>query len=417
MQIISKPLIYLLIFLISFEGVFNFYKIGGLSFVRLIELIYFIFLFKVFLESYRNIALKKFYIMFFAFLITSFLRIFSVTFIQNDLDTYLFKTIFNILFLVLYLFLNYYIINKNFNYIKIILFINFFIVLIAFFQSSLTPLTDLAWEIKYQYFGLNSIGFEDSNTFRKRVIGLYPFSIPLAYVLVTNMILTVYLYLKEKNNIYLLYFLFLGIVSVFTLTRSIIISWLILTIYVSYINIFKFNLFKKILFITIISLTLSYGINKYIENADSLDRITKTDGASAEGRLPLAITGIYAVLKYPLGISEYNYNQVKKEMFYEFQNTSILKYDSHNGIINIGIEYTLLGIFIFIFTLYSINKIMKKYIDKELRYFFYIAFLSYIANALFHNNILVIDDYYSLILFAILAYEIKLKKEQKIEKN
>jgi hypothetical protein len=336
------------------------------------------------------------------------LKLFTVTFLQDSLDMSIFIEAIRVVFLVIIIYLIYYVLINYKNTLQIILIVNSIIMLVAFFQSSLTPFTDIAWDLKNNYFSLNTVGYDDNITFRKRVTGFYSTSIPLAYVLTMNMIITVYLYLKNKSNIYIMYFVFLGVIAILSLTRSVVLSWAVLFLYISFISLVKAKIINKILFIILLFFSFSYATNIYINNMDSLDRVTNTNGASAQGRLPLAITGLYATVKYPFGISKENYKIVKEEMYEILHNKNILKYSSHNGVVNIGLKYTFFGLIIFILFLFYMIKLIKQNLPSEMKYFFIVAFFAYLANSLFHNTFIIIDDFYGIILLSIIAYEYKI---------
>jgi len=405
--------LYLLLFLFAFEGTLGTMKIAGISYPRIIESIIFIFLIKKYLyDSFENKILLLLNKVFFIFIMLLFLKLFTVTFLQNDLELTIFIEVIRVVFLVIIIYLIYYALLNYKNTLQIILILNFFIILVAFFQSSLTPFTELAWDLKNTYFASNAVGYDDTVSFRKRVTGFYSTSIPLAYVLTMNMIMTIYLYIKNENNIYILYFIFLGIVAVFSLTRSVVLSWVVLFIYLSYINLAKSKLINKLIFSIFLFFSFSYATTVYINHIDTLDRITSTKGKSAEGRLPLALTGLYTTLQYPMGASEHSYEIAKQEMYDILHNENILKYESHNGIVNIGLKYTLFGLFVFIIFMFKLIKLMQNNFSKEIVQFFYIAFFAYLANALFHNNFIVIDDFYGITLFAMIAYEYKINKEK-----
>jgi len=410
--------ILLLLFLIAFEGAFGLIQIAGSSFPRLIQGIFFIFLFKEFIkDNNQNKVLLYINTLFFIFIILLGLKLLTVTFVQGQYEFNIIIDFFRVISIIIYIYLTYYLLKQDLNNLNIILLLNSFIMLVAFFQSNVTPLTDLAWDVKNNYFPMNTTGYVDNITFRKRVTGVYSTSIPLAYVLTTNMILTMYMFVKTKLNLYVIYFIFLGAIAVFSLTRSVFLSWIVLSIYLTYFIFFKLTIFKKILLVIFIIFTTFYTMNIYIENQDKFDRITSVDGASAQGRLPLAITGLYTIIKHPFGVSKADYNEAKKEMYAIYHVSNILQFTSHNGFINVGFKYTLLGIFIFIYFMYYIRRILRKSsVSKEMRLFFLVGVMAYFANSLFHNAFIVIDDFYGLILLSIIAYEYSLVEQGK-EKN
>lgn len=398
----------LLLFLIAFEGVFGEYKVGGIGVVRMIEICFFLMVFNQFLNDSRNKILSSTNWIFLIFIILLILKFFTITFIFRSIELDIVLDIIRIITLVIHLYLMFYLIRRNYKNINIIIGFNLLIMFIAFFQSGLTPLTDWAWAIKYDYFDSGWEGFEDSIFFRKRVIGLYLSSIPLAYVLVGNMILGLYMNIKTNKNVYIIYFVFLGLISIFSLTRSVVLSWIVLFLFIiiRYLATSKISIFKKGLFALVVFGILIYSTAFYLDNMSKLERISSVSGDSATGRIPLAITGLYATFRYPMGPSEAQYQNAKLEMFKVFHHHHILDYGSHNGIVNIGLKYSLIGLIAFFIYMAKIrNRIEHSAISTEMRFFFLFAAIAYLVNSIVHNKFFVIDDFYGLVLIALIAYE------------
>lgn len=386
-----------ILFLIATEGLFAEYKI-----VRLMELTFFIYIIRYFYEDLnRNKVILTTFKFTILLLLMLCLKLFTITFIYYQSDFDIFTSAIRLILMFMVFYTIYFIISKDIKYLNLLLLLNFPILLVAFFQSDLTPLTDFAWNLKFNYFR----GPEDTPWFRTRVNGLYEYAIPFGYVLVTNMIISSYMYKKFGTNIYFYYFIFLGIVSTFTLTRSVMISWVIVFIYIIYLGMKKINIVKKSIFIITLFAMISYGVNAYTENTDRFSRLSSTSDESAQGRLPLAITGLYTLVTHPFGLTDQEYKIAKEEMYALYQNQNILDFASHNGLLNLGFVYTFMGLLSFFLYIIYVMILSRDRFDKDNKIFFTIALFAYLGNALFHNNFIFYMDFYGFILLAILAFE------------
>lgn len=387
-----------ILFLIATEGLFAEYKI-----VRLIELTFFIYILRYFHEDLnRNKVILTTFNFTILLLLMLCLKLFTITFIYYQVDFDIFISAIRLILMFMVFYTIYFIISKDIKYLNLLLVLNFPILLVAFFQSDLTPLTDFAWDLKFNYFRGPP---EDTPWYRTRVNGLYEYAIPLGYVLVTNMIISSYLYKKFGTNIYFYYFIFLGIISAFTLTRSVMLSWGIVFIYMIYLSMKKTNIVKKSMFILTLFAIISYGANVYIENTDSFDRLSSTSDQSAQGRLPLAITGMYTLIMHPFGLTDKEYKIAKEEMYAIYQNKNILDFASHNGLLNLGFVYTFIGLLSFFLYILYVMILTRDRFDKDNKIFFTVAVFAYLGNAMFHNNFIFYMDFYGFILLAILAFE------------
>ncbi len=415
-----KALMYIYIALIlATEGILQGLKISGIDISRVLQVAVFIFLIKSFyFDINNNKALRTIFYFFIVMLLFLSLKMFVTTFYFNDLDMDIFFDAIRLILMMVSLYLTYYIIKKDMKYLNLILIFNLPIMLVAFFQFQMFPFSDIAWDIKFDYFNYQRVTFhgegtlETNNSFRQRVIGLYATSIPLSYILVTNMIIGLYLYLKTNSKIYLLYFLFLGITSFFTLTRSVVLAFFILLIYVGYIGLVKSSLKKKIYTIIIITVLSFASLFLLGESEGKLDRLSSSEGKSATGRLPLAITGAVALIKYPFGITDAKYDEVKKEMYQVLRHPNVLKFTSHNGLLNVGFTYTVFGLLYFIYFIFKMKKVLKQYLSPKMMQFFIVGTFAYFAHGLFHNNFIFVVEFYILIVLAIIANEYRIEREK-----
>lgn len=416
-----KLLFIFIAFIIATDGILIGFKILGIDISRFFQFLSFLFIISSFYKSiFDNYIFKQYIKLGLAFIFFIFLKLFTTTFIlEDEIRLNIINNISRVVLSLIFIYLVYFILLKKFSFLKYILIFNLPIMLIAFFQFQIFPFSDIAWDIRFNYFNfghVNTFGtveLEENMVFRKRVVGLYSTSVPLAYVLVTNMIIGLYLYLKEKNILYFIYFIIIGITAVFSLTRSAVLAFLILFIYIVIKKLYKSNLTKKIFFLLGIIFLILFSIDFYNKSEENLSRVTSVNGNSATGRIPLVITGAAALIQYPFGISKEKYQQVKKEMYYILKHPNVLKFTSHNGLMNLGFNYTLFGLIYFLFIFYFIFKKLKMYISKEYYLFFIISSIAYLSNGFFHNNFIFNKDFYGLILLSLIAYEYNFQKRNK----
>src|SRR5690606_14949160 len=75
---------------------------------------------------------------------------------------------------------------------------------------------------------------------------------------------------------------------------------------------------------------------------DGSSRLTKVSGQS-DSRPLLWMTGVYTVFNNPFGVSEQEYSQARKEIFFSFGNPVVLLMSTHNGFLNLGFHYSIFG--------------------------------------------------------------------------
>jgi len=138
--------------------------------------------------------------------------------------------------------------------------------------------------------------------------------------------------------------------------------------------------------------------------------LNATDNVS---RIDFAKTGLIAITKYPLGISNENYLQIKKEMSSKYSNPLILQFESHNGFVNFGLHFTLFGLLLMGLQSYLI--IRKVIYHKLNEQFLLISSLAYIMHVMVHNKFIFIDDFSMSVLLALFALEFENKTERKSE--
>ncbi len=421
-RIYAGTLYFLTAFLIATEGIFAGYKIGPIDYHRLAEFVIFLLILKYLLRDLKGnrviLLIFQTTALLYALLIFKF---FVLLYFKNEYDPQLIHSGHRLVFLFIYMYLVYYFLQKNYTFLKLVLMFAFPIFLIAFLQFNLIPFNELAWELKLNYFNQNTppefLPYQHEASFRSRLSGLYGYAIPLAYATTTYMLLTLYVYVKENSVLFLLYFMFLVVISIISLTRSTALAGVSLLVYFIYTAMMQSSQIKKLAILSILAISLLVFVDFYTTQTESLERLTNTEDGSATGRLPLALTGLYNMAVHPLGASEEETKQIKEEMYAIFHHRNILHYPSHNGLLELGIQYTSIGIFVFIIFLYRLKKMTFPYLEPKLRIFFSFSLLAYFMNSFFHNAFIFTSDFFIMGMFAVLAYEYKLAKQREEAKN
>ena len=396
------------------------YKVAGISIDRIMQIFIFIFIFKHFTKDLKDKNLKFVEIIILWFLILIIFNNFSLL-IQNEdkitLMTFTRDTI-RVFMYGIFTYLVYYLLKNDMKKLNIILLIQFSAVLLAFFQNPMTPLTDWSQQLKMNYFLVNMMQadqewynafMDDTNYNFMRVSGPYGQVVTMSYTLVVSAILTTYMYLSTNKKIYIYFLLFLFLVSVMSLTRSAVGGIFIMLLFIAGK--------EKVYFIGLLALGIIYmlffGDFDY-SNLDNYTRVISTDDTSAQGKVPIWITGIATIIMYPFGITDMDYMSVKELMYSIYKNEDILRYPSHNGIINLGFQYTILGVFLFVYFIYRLCK-MSNILTKKERKFWLFAFFAYLFQQSFHNNGIFYVEFNVLIILALYLVEINSKKIRGME--
>jgi hypothetical protein len=307
-------------------------------------------------------------------------------------------------------------------FLRAYLFIVFLAGLMAFFQSPLTPLTTEAWNAKVTYFGANLQNESFLNTqkenaevnenrFGIRVAGPYQYSIAYSYALFVPFALTIYLLFARGRISNLALFLFFGVLVLFTLTRSLLLAAIILLIPL----LFRVSFLQSIgLGIVGIGAFIYFEIWRYVEIFLSTRLSNLTSDIEVRRDL-LALCGFEAVIRNPFGVTKDAYKAIQREYFEEYGATTLLFLPSHNGFVNMGFHFGVLGYFVFMLWL-SICLWFYRRVRKQVRIFFPFALLAYIAHGSFHNAFIFTGDYHPLIILGLFTFEAQLgalsKKQQ-----
>lgn len=393
---------------IGLNNIFIGYKLAGISYDRIFQLLFFSCIFGRYLRDLNISLIRSLSIFIF---ILSFLLIIKdlslliqrqevepISFIRELTRTFTYG---------IFTYLVFYIARYKVSLINVILLVYFSAFLLAFFQNPLTPFTEFSQALRIELFYSNmkdvdlDIYFNfltDENRDFMRVAGPYGQTITLSYALVACSILTSYMYISFRRNIFLALHFFILVVSVMTLTRSAVAAILLLTLYLMSAS-------RQMLLIGL-AVLLCFAIYNVetIVSLEMFDRVISVD-ASSKGKIYLILTGAVALLLFPIGVTDENYMSVKKWMYDIFENQDILVYPSHNGLINLGFEYTSLVYIPFVFLVIKFFK-AARVLPKDKARFWILAWLAFFLHQSFHNNGIFYVEFNILIVLGVFFYDI-----------
>ncbi|RRS30909.1 MAG: hypothetical protein P794_05240 [Epsilonproteobacteria bacterium (ex Lamellibrachia satsuma)] len=412
--------LYLIIIAITLavNNIFIGYKIMGISFDRILLGVLFVISLKSFLYDIKTNKYLRLVVIF--FIIFFALNLLKSSYLVLACDEYnisnMIRSSFRILTMLIFFYLSFFLISRSSNYrlFKYMLFILFLAFLLAFFQSYLTPFTEIANKIINFFFSVNmdenmseliASNIEYGSTWELRTTGPYGSTITLSYALASAGLLSTYLYKKTEEKIYIYMLLFILVVAVLSMTRSVIITQIILVFY----SMFSVKNRLGKLVITLAILIMPYLFYLYL---DSFERVLDLNETSASGKIPLIITAIYALLLSPLGVCSTIYEEARHFMYEIFHTEEILKYTAHNGIVNIGFEYTVIGYLLFFYFFYLLFKASKK-LRKSDRKLWVALIVAYFFQQSFHNMGLFVGDFPVLLILALYIFDISLSKNYK----
>ncbi len=392
----------------------------GMSYDRWLEFLLFILLIRPYIEELqKNSFFRKLniYILIFALLqLLINIRLGIVGKIElEDIYTQFLKCISYLIFSFLFLLLA----SRKPNYINIILFVHFIICLFALLQHPISPLAGQMLEVKkFLYSSVTSeniVGkLETEEAYisggyanRFRLSGPYASAISFSYFAISSFMLTFYMYLKYKKRSYIILLSTIFIASLLTQTRSLILAELFLLAgYFFFIPTRIRGILKTAIVIggMIASIIVFIGSDILIpENT----RITKLSSEGQEDSRPyLWLTGIRAVVEYPIGISQEDYQKVRNEMAIVFGKPYILFLAPHNGLINIGFQYSILGYLVFAFFIIFLLKYIRL-LEPKFSLLFKMIIISYLIHCSFHNNFIFLSDYNILLIIMLIGVEYK----------
>ena len=301
-------------------------------------------------------------------------------------------------------------------FLRAYLFIVFLAGLMAFFQSPLTPLTSEAWSAKISWFGANVQNdffqeaqetnvLHNEGRFGIRSAGPYQYSIVYSYALYVQVALLVYLMLARGRLINFFLLIFFTILVIFTLTRSLLLGTFVLLIPL----VLRVSMLQAIgIAIGSIAVFIYYGLWRFVEILFSgrlgLSQIAKDEGARRD---LLALCGLETVIRNPFGVTSEAYKEIQREYYEHYGVAALIEFPSHNGLVNIGFHFGVLGYFVFMLWLALCTWFYRR-IRKRVRVFFLFAMLGYLAHTSFHNAFAFTGDYNPLVLLALFSFEVNL---------
>ncbi|MCM4154284.1 hypothetical protein DHD05_22080 [Arenibacter sp. N53] len=411
--------------LLAIDNIFINFKINGISYDRLLEFMFFGFFFKSFLlEIKNNPFFKKWNTFLILFTILQLFVNFKLAIVGKIEFEVVYTEFVKCISFIAFSYLFLLIANKDIRYVNVIVFIHFLICIFAFLQHPLSPVAAQMLEIKKMLYvsvqsepGLANLGNEEayiSGGFaeRYRLSGPFVSSINFSYFAISSFAINFYLYLRYKRNYYLAFLIVLFIASIFSQTRSLLLAEIFLVLGYFFFAPIKRHGFYKLAIVTgaFFAIFLVYASKDLLTGGNS--RITKISSEGQSDARPLLwATGIYAVMNYPLGITDQDYRTAKLQMFSKYGNPSILHLASHNGLINIGFHYSFIGyILFFYFILFLLDYI--KLLDSEYVVLFKLILFSYLIHTSFHNNFILNADYPFLMVLMLINVNFKDKNHQ-----
>ncbi|WP_418499185.1 O-antigen ligase family protein [Flagellimonas sp.] len=420
---------YLIAFLIAVDNVFVSKRIGFLSVDRLLEIMIFILFFKSFLNELRtNSFFKKFCQFLMVFIILKFLmnlRFLALGEIESlDIVRDLFKGFTFIIFSFLFVI----IIKEGTKYLRVISWVHLAILIFSLLHHPLSPIAGQVQDFKEILLTSNDsqmgeADLSNEETYiehglanRFRLSGPFAFAITFSYFAISSFILNLYLFMKTRKKFYLVVLGLLIVTAFLSQTRSLILGLFIIS--AGYFLIiqnknarYKFNLFVASLF-SILILAL---VSSSITSIDS--RVTSADGTGggSDNRPMLWATGILAVVENPFGVTKTDYDKTRQAMFEVSGDSSILHLTSHNGLINVGFQYTFFGYILFgAFVYFLLKRTLK--LPRDYKILFLLSLFGYLVHTSFHNNFILYADYPYLMVLILIGYANEIEERARKEK-
>ncbi len=400
-----KAIYVLIAILLGVNNVFIRFKIGSISYDRLLEFLIFFLFFRTYLNEIKiNPFFKKFNSFLLLFALLQLLMNLRLTILGEMLFEDVYKELFKCLSFLVYAFLFLLIAKKSLKYVDVILYVHLFICLFAFLQHPISPISAQMLEIKKLLYvmveneGISTklnreeVYIEGGFGDRFRLSGPFVSTINFSYFAISSLAISMYMYLRLRKKFYLIIIAMLLVASVLTQTRSLLLGEIVLIFgFLFFVPVSRHALYKLGLVICTLLMVTYVLINKDFLNSGS--RIT-TLGSGGEGdsRPYLWITGVYAVSKHPLGITEYQYKEARKEMYYLIGHPAVLFLAPHHGLINLGLHYSFFGyILFFFFTLFLLRQI--RLLEPKYVLFFRLVLIAYLIHGSFHNDFILNADY------------------------
>lgn len=396
-------------------------KVAGISIDRILEISLFFLFLPTLVRLFRRDGTYRIMV---AILIGYvFLRQFNTTVVwlkghEYDLDLYLRKFIKSFTYLI-YFMLSYDGIRRHAKpFLVAYVWVAFGAGVLAFFQSPITPFTSEAWVFKMKFFGANANGafgevqseLASATTFEQliRVSGPFGYVITYSYALFTGIALSIYVYINTRKKLFLGIFFFLVVISVLTLTRSLILATGIVGLALAR----TFSL-KQYVVMGVMAIALFFYLDgpKYFKVLGE-SRLQNFSSDKEARRDLLSLCGLETVIRYPLGITPANYDEVRREYFERYNNHILLIGVHHNGFISLGFTFTILGMFLFFYFLWVCRWFWAD-IRKEVKWFFLITLGAYVIHSIFHNSFIFVGDYNIMTVVALFCWEAQMMRNRK----
>lgn len=399
---------FLLALSIGVNNAFIGYKIGGVSFDRLFQILFFLIYLKVLINVVKEDIFKPLAILIFFMLALYTLKYFIYVAYGNEMTlVQLVRGYARTIQYLIVTLLCFLIFKTSEGYIKVVVFCYLCAFLLAFFQNPFTPFTDWAQTAKIEFFSVNMkeedkliySGFlDDEGRSFFRVSGPYGQVITLSYALVSAAIITSFLQVFSKcryRSIFFLLNMFILLVAVFSLTRSAIASILFINTFSFFLT--PFNKFFKggIFVLMIVSLIFFVGLT----DLGAFNRIVESDESSS-GKLWLLIKGVFLVFYTPFFTSGFSNETVDVLVYSLSGHPHVNRFPPHNGLISLAMEYSS---FIYIPFLYWFNSlvVMSKCLEAKERMFWAFSVIAYMLQQSFHNNGIFVTDFNILFVLAL----------------
>ena len=422
-----KYLYILIAILLAVDNVFIRFRLGGISYDRLLEFVlFFLFLKAYLLEIRTNSFFKTYNAFLLGFAVLQLLMNLKMA-ISGDIEfeevyTDLVKCFSFLVFSFLFLFIA----KKDQKYINVVLIGHFLITLFALLQHPLSPISFQMFEIKKQLFAalptetilkqLEMEGAYISGGYgdRFRLSGPFSSTIGFSYFAISSFIITFYMYLQHKKKYYLWYLGLLFVASVLTQTRSLLLAEILLVFgYLFFAPGERSGLYKiGLIASAVIMMCFAFASTNFLSTGNS--RITQLSSDNESDSRPLLwATGVYTVISYPFGVSSKDYQTARKEMFFKYGHSAILTLPSHNGLINVGFHYSFFGYVVFLFFVLFLLRYITLLAPSNV-VFFRLALLAYLVQSSFHNDFILNSDYPFFMVLMLIGLE-HIKRVDKVD--
>lgn len=412
---------FLIAFLLAIDNVFVSKRIGFLSFDRLLEIIIFIYFFKQFLIEWKTNKFFKrfclFVIMFISLKLLMNVRFLLIGEISTALEIQkIYTDLFKGFTFIMYAFLFLIVLNKGLKYVRVICWVHLLIIIFSLLHHPLSPLSSQVSEIKKtiltsndsEHVQFNSSGNEDiyikqGLASRFRLSGPFAFAIPFSYFAFSSFILAFFMFIKTRKKFYLIMIGLLFVCAFLSQTRSLILGFIVITGGYFYLKKeksikYKFHLYVATFF-AIVPLIL------FISSISVESRVTQGASHAQDDRPLFWAAGIFAVMENPFGVTNDAYDEMKYYVYYKYGGgPGLLELTSHNGLINVGFNYTFFGYIVFLFfTIFLLKNASLS--PPNLKLFFRLILAGYLVHTSFHNNFIFYADYPSLMMPILIGYE------------